>query len=219
MSDMNIYEKFLLYFFSLSTATSSLAFLLSTYPGGNWASRFLPNLFYNLIIILMFLFSKIRLTNKVKAISIIYILCYIFIGSYNYKIWANINFKPKRLGIEHLISVLEANNLHFGYGDKFGVQSNSFGVLTNYKIVVAGMTDSFYPTDYSSSYFFNIDKVPNHRKYFIVIPNKTNPWWHLKPEDFMNKVTSFFGKPSKIIKLNHYTIIVWNHKLNFHNIR
>jgi len=60
----------------------------------------------------MFLFSKIRLTNKVKAISIIYILCYIFIGSYNYKIWANINFKPKRLGIEHLISVLEANNLH-----------------------------------------------------------------------------------------------------------
>jgi len=214
-------EKIVIYFSLISIIVISGAFLLSTFPEGLYASRFLYNIFYCLLILFIVLLNKISFNKKDKILMFLYIIFYIVIGiSGKNQAWLNPEIKIKSLGVENLITTLEANNLHFGYGNYWSTEANSINVLTNGKITVVGITDSFSPHGETSSFYFNTTTIPKERYYFLVVPNSPTNEWHLSPQESLENAKKLFGDPVKVITLkNHTIIIIWDHMLDFNMIK
>ena len=213
-------EKIVIYFSLISIIVISGAFLLSTFPGGLYASRFLYNIFYCLLILFIVLLNKVSFHKKDKIVTFLYLAFYILIGiSGNNQAWLNPEIKIKSLGVENLITTLEANNLHFGYGDYWSTQANSINVLTNGKITVVGILDSFSPHMQASNFYFNTPTIPKERYYFLVIPNIPTNEWHLSPQESLENAKELFGDPIKVITLKNHTIIIWDHILDFNMIK
>jgi len=252
----SILEKVAIYFSLFSIMVVSTAFLLYNFylprefPWGFYTSRYMLNNFYFLVILMLISMNKIYFHEKdkiLKMLTSIYIPIYIFIGVFvDHQAWKNPKIKIKSLGVENLISTLEANHLYFGYGDYWASQANAINVLTNGKITVVGIKDSFSPPFQASSIYFNPNDIPKEPYYFLVVPNK--PYsvqhlplkeslenakifltsknhkikfsgWHLSLKESLEKAKIFFGKPTKIITLRNRTIIVWDHKLDFNNMK
>ncbi len=229
------YKKFIIYFSFLSVVTISLAYLLSNFPGGAYSGRYLVNVYYLLLIIIIYSILSKRRHFIVYAFSLALFTAYTSSSLLeDYQIWTKINLANTTKQQSELANFLYAHGLKYGYGGYWATDANAVSILSKYKVFIRPVSYEpvinkknnipSFPLAYiignhgqSSPFWYNRSSLPSHKNEFLVISTGGG-----EPELFDNSIKMSkklaieqFGKPIKTYKYKDKVILVWNKNLNF----
>lgn len=216
-------ELFVFFLFSFfSVGGTLLALILSSIVASNYSSRFIVNCLY-LVAIGFGVLIDInwdRLPNMQRVFSTSVIILFILSGIVsNYQLWKKPVLVLNDNGTSSLINFLRRNNLSYGYGPYWILNSNAVTTISNSEIrirpvhfneangrMIAGRIPE------SSRRWATIEDLPaDQKEYFVFVKSdfRECPDIHL----CINGLSKQFGDPSRVLKYGDAFVLVWNHPL------
>ena len=228
------YGKFIVSFSVLSMCTISAAFVLSDFPRGYYSARFLDNVFYLGLVLVVFALSCLAKSSPVlQVLSFTWLLVYCASSIYSsYPDWGVAGLQSCSSNVNGLISFLKKHGLHYGYGGYWAADANAISVLSKQRVVIRpvsyepvadrGKVFQDFPFSYivgnhpeSSPYWYNSRYTRLLRKSFLVIAHGGGtPELDANSIRYSEKVAvGQFGKPDATYVVDKKTILVWNKPL------
>lgn len=200
--------KILVSFSGISIGIIVSAFIITNFAVGLISSRFLINLFYLIIVIIISLAAKIRFNNDVKIKSILWfaLLGYILIALHGI-IHANWRYTADWNGTKNLAIQLNKYNIYNGYGQYFGANAPLLKIVSNGKITARPLNCNLgYLTPRLASgddqYWFGKRSFPNsQKKQFLIFSSLDYKRWE-------TCIDNTFGEPN--VKLKYRSLDIWD---------
>ena len=183
------------------------AYLFSNQPDNLFSTRYLiPYFIFSLIIFITELNIKnIKKINFLKSKWLVYVVFLLIFFIYVYSTLKLVKSAKPNQTYYQLASFLNKNNLKYGYGSYW--DSSVITVATEDKIKIRAVVwngHEILPFNWLSNKVWYRNFIKLSRPFFILF-GKSN-WGNI---NYANCINSF-GKPSKVIKFQRFTILKYN---------
>lgn len=203
---LTVPQKVTIYISSLSIITISGAYLLSSiYPLIGGSGRYIINIYYFIILLIVFSLFKYNKNIIIFYIFILWLTLSVGLSIYegrNY-ILNNHLFRKNNKNLITLINFLETHKLHYGYIiSNNGNAINGVTAMSDFKVraLPLAITNKYIhmaPNLYSS-FWYQEEYIEKHKKFFIIIRNN-NININLVKKEFGNSLKTYNINKEKVI--------------------
>ncbi|MBU2836858.1 hypothetical protein HF673_14070 [Acidithiobacillus thiooxidans] len=213
IKNVNTRTKILVSFSGISIGIIVSAFIITNFAGGLWASRFLINLFYLIIVIITSITASfwLKKDNKIKILYWLTLLGYTLLAMHAIN-HANWRYKSNWNGTDSLSRWLIKHDFYNGYGQYFDVNSPLLNIVSSGKITARPLSCNMgylIPRLSSSDdqFWFGQKPLAQYNKLEFIAFNKTSQRW--------NKCAiKTFGKPYQVLFYRSLKIFIYNRNLS-----